>query len=492
MSTVNEAARRKTTHQTIGVLQVSGDGNELAQNGDALSAAEQKRALKKMDLRLVVLVGIMYCFSVIGRSALASASVAGMAEDLQLVGNRFSVTIVVFFATYILFQPVSTIMARTFGPRLYFSAITLSSGLVVVGMGHAKSWIDMIIMRLLLGALDSGFFPSCHYLLSTWYTRSEVGSRFSWFYILVSISYAFGGLLASGLTRMDGLGNLRGWSWIFMIDGITTCLLGLAGLFLLVEFPDTTKPSRYFLSSRELAWVKSRVDADRGDVAISKLTLTKLMRGGLDPKVWAFALIFFNNAVVNFALANFLPIILRKNMGFSVAKSQALVAPPYVFAAIVMHTVGWLGDRYRVRGPFLVAMMLLSITGTSLMGFHQRTGFRYAGVFLTAAGTTSAVPVTMAYQANNIRGQWKRAFSSALVVGVSGFGGIFGTLVFRSQDAPAYLLGLTTCLACAVLNISIVIGLTVYFHLANSRADRGGVELEISEEVRTQGFRHTL
>lgn len=101
---------------------------------------------------------------------------------------------------------------------------------------------------------------------------------------------------------MDGLGNLRGWSWIFMIDGITTCLLGLAGLFLLVEFPDTTKPSRYFLSSRELAWVKSRVDADRGDVAISKLTLTKLMRGGLDPKVWAFALIFFNNAVVNFGL----------------------------------------------------------------------------------------------------------------------------------------------------------------------------------------------
>ncbi|KAF3356385.1 hypothetical protein VdG1_03896 [Verticillium dahliae VDG1] len=372
MSTSNEAARRKTTHQTIGVLQVPGDSNELAQNGDALSAAEQKRALKKMDLRLVVLVGIMYCFSVVGRSALASASVAGMAEDLQLVGNRFSVTIVVFFATYILFQPVSTIMARTFGPRLYFSAITLSSGLVVVGMGHAKSWIDMVIMRLLL---------------------AEVGSRFSWFYILVSISYAFGGLLASGLTRMDGLGNLRG--------------------------------------CRELAWVKSRVNADRGDVAISKLTLRKLMRGGLDPKVWAFALIFFNNAVVNFALANFLPIILRKNMGFSVAKSQALVAPPYVFAAIVMHTVGWLGDRYRVRGPFLVAMMLLSITGTSLMGFHQRTGFRYAGVFLTAAGTTSAVPVTMAYQANNIRGQWKRAFSSALVVGVSGFGGIFGTLVFR-------------------------------------------------------------
>ncbi|EEY23075.1 high-affinity nicotinic acid transporter [Verticillium alfalfae VaMs.102] len=471
MSTLNGAARRKTTHHTIGVLQVPGDGNELAQNSDALSAAEQKRALKKMDLRLVVFVGIMYCFSVIGRSALASASVAGMADDLQLVGNRFSVTIVVFFATYILFQPVSTIVARTIGPRLYFSAITLSSGLVVIGMGHAKSWIDMIVMRLLL---------------------AEVGSRFSWFYILVSVSYAFGGLLASGLTRMDGLGNLRGWSWIFMIDGIITCLIGLAGLFLLAEFPDTTKPSRHFLSSRELAWVRSRVNADRGDVAISKLTLRKLMRGGLDPKVWAFALIFFNNAVVNFALANFLPIILRKNMGFSVAKSQALVAPPYVFAAIVMHTVGWLGDRYRVRGPFLVAMMLLSITGTSLMGFHQRTGFRYSGVFLTAAGTTSAVPVTMAYQANNIRGQWKRAFSSALVVGVSGFGGIFGTLVFRSQDAPAYLLGLTTCLACAVLNILIVLSLTIYFYFANLRADRGEVELEISEEVRTQGFRHTL
>ncbi|KAM0275091.1 hypothetical protein ACHAQH_007570 [Verticillium albo-atrum] len=431
MSTAIGAARRKKTDHSVGVLQVSDDHDAAAQGNSAFTFAEEKRILRKMDLRLVVLVGIMYCFSVIGRSALASASVAGMVDDLHLVGNIYSVTVLVFFGTYILFQPVSTIVARTIGPRFYFTGITLSSGLVVIGMGHAKTWWDMVIMRLLLGALDSGFFPSCHYLLSTWYTRDEVGSRFSWFYILVSLSYAFGGLLASGLTKMDGLGNVRGWSWIFIMEGIITCLIGFVGFFLLVGFPDTTEPSRHFLSSHELAWATLRVNADRGDVAISRLNWRKFMRGGIDLKVWAFALIFFNNAVVNFALANFLPIILRLNMGFSVAKSQALVAPPYVFAAVVMHVVGFLGDKYRMRGPFLVAMMLLSITGTSLMGFHETSGFRYFGVFLTAAGTTSAVPVTMAYQANNIRGQWKRAFSSALVVGVSGFGGIIGTLVFR-------------------------------------------------------------
>ncbi|KAM0322578.1 hypothetical protein ACHAQA_009425 [Verticillium albo-atrum] len=211
---------------------------------------------------------------------------------------------------------------------------------------------------------------------------------------------------------MEGLGNMSGWSWIFIMEGSITCLIGFFGYLFLVGFPDKTQPSRHFLSQEELAWVTSRVNTDRGDVAISSLNLRKFLRGGVDPKVWAFAVIFFNNAMVNFALANFLPIILRRNMGFSIVKSQILVAPPYIFAAMVMHTVGWLGDKYRVRGPFLAGMMLLSITGTSLMGFHRQSGFRYFGVFLTAAGTTSAVPVTMAYQANNIRGQWKRAFSS--------------------------------------------------------------------------------
>lgn len=128
-----------------------------------------------------------------------------------------------------------------------------------------------------------------------------------------------------------------------------------------------------------------------------------------------------------------MPIILNTNLGFSVGASQCLVAPPYAFAGFVMFGTGWLGDRYRVRGPIILANMVLCLVGIPIMGWHPNPSVRYFGVFLVTAGANSNVPAALAYQANNIRGQWKRAFCSATFVGFGGIGGIAGSLVFRYE-----------------------------------------------------------
>ncbi|KAK7451530.1 major facilitator superfamily transporter [Colletotrichum acutatum] len=446
------------------------------QETHGFSFAEQKRIMRRVDIRLVATVGLLYCFSVIDRSNLPSAAVAGMREDLDLNGNRY---------------PVSVILGRTLGPRAYFTAITIICGGIVIGMGFLTHWGQLVALRVILGALDSGFFPSCVYLLSTWYTRYEVGKRYSVFYMIVCFASAFAGILAFGLTQLDGTANLRGWSWIFIIEGVITCAIGIVGYLLLVGFPDAQKSAWNFLSQEETAWVISRVQADRGDAELPPFSIKKFLRGGADIKVWALSIIYFNNALVIFSLSFFLPIILKDNMGFDTGKAQILTAPPYVFAAIITYTTGWLGDRYMLRGPIIVGDMVLSIVGTCLMGFHSDVAVRYLGVFLITAGSVSAVPATMAYQANNIRGQWKRAFCSAMVVGVSGIGGIAGSLVFRSQDKPHYLPGLSTCLVCAVLNVMVVIALSFYFRHWNAKAERGEVELEASDETQASDFRYT-
>jgi MFS transporter, ACS family, DAL5 transporter family protein len=84
----------------------------------------------------------------------------------------------------------------------------------------------------------------------------------------------------------------------------------------------------------------------------------------------------------------------------------------------------------------------------------------------------------MAYQANNIRGQWKRAFASATLVGFGGIGGIAGSTVFRSQDVPHYLPGIWACLVANAIIVIIVIVNTIVFRKQNERADRGEVVLE--------------
>ena len=208
--------------------------------------------------------------------------------------------------------------------------------------------------------------------------------------------------------------------------------------------------------------------------------------------------IFFNTTTVTYALAYFLPIILTENMGFDVGAAQCLVAPPYALAAIVMFTTGWAGDKYHIRGPIIIFNMVLCLIGLPIMGFHKDASVRYFGVFLTTAGANSNIPATMSYQANNIRGQWKRAFCSAILVGMGGVGGIAGGLVFRyvcisrtilaliltfhrTQDKPGYEPGLYACIACCLLTIILVCLITLRSWSLNKRADRGEIELEYND-----------
>lgn len=124
-----------------------------------------------------------------------------------------------------------------------------------------------------------------------------------------------------------------------------------------------------------------------------------------------------------------------------------------------MFATAWVGDRYRVRGIIIVANSLIGLIGLPIMAFHPDPPVRYFGVFLAVAGTNANVPAIMTYQvratsqpssgftltfdqANNIRGQWKRAFCSATLTGMGGIGGIAGSLVFRTQDRPEYLPGM--------------------------------------------------
>lgn len=111
-------------------------------------------------------------------------------------------------------------------------------------------------------------------------------------------------------------------------------------------------------------------------------------------------------------------------------------------------------------------------------GFADQTSVRLFSTFLICASAQGGIPTCMAYQSNNIRGQWKRAFTSASMIGAGGIGGIAGSLVFRTQDSPHYRPGVYACLACnAVMAVSVAI-LSWYFRRENRRADRGEKILE--------------
>jgi len=448
---------------------------------------EERSILHRIDRRLVLTVGFMYCISLMDRTNLSAANIAGMAVELKLIGYRYSIITLVFFITYVVFQFPATIIIKKLGPRFFLTLVTLLWGSVMIGMGFVRNWRTLAGLRVILGIFEAGFFPGSVYLLSTWYVRYEVQKRYSVFYMIGSLASACAGILAYGIMQMDGIRGYRGWRWIFIIEGILTCIIAFIGFFTLVDFPDNAQRHKRFLNPREIKWALARINVDRADAVAEPFSLKKFLRPALEAKTWAFGLIFGMSTTVTYSLAYFLPVILNQGLGYSVGASQCLVAPPYAAAGIWMYISAWVGDKYRIRGPLVAFNAILAIVGVCVLGFVHNLGARYFGVFLCCIGSNANVPTALTYQANNIRGHWKRAFCSATLVGWGGIGGIIGSLVFRSQDAPAYHPGLYACLASQIIILIAVGALSIKFYLSNRRADRGELIIEGIE-----GFRYTL
>lgn len=121
---------------------------------------EQKRIIRQIDLRVVLLLGAMYAVSLIDRSQIGLAMISGMGTDLQLtVGARYNIINAVFFGPYVLFQLPSTVLLRKIGPKRFLSGATLAWGLATLACGFVREWRDLVALRVVLGACEAGFYP---------------------------------------------------------------------------------------------------------------------------------------------------------------------------------------------------------------------------------------------------------------------------------------------------------------------------------------------
>jgi MFS family permease len=177
--------------------------------------------------------------------------------------------------------------------------------------------------------------------------------------------------------------GLSGWRWIFILQGVLTILIGVIGWYYIVDFPElAAKPSKMqkkFLEQDEVDFIVARIEQDRHDVVAEPFNLKKYCAGAMDLKVWGFALIFMFTTTMTYAIAYFLPIILRDGMGFNPAASNCLIAPPYIFAGFVMMGFAFAGDRYHIRSPWVIANGVLALIGLPMMGFSSNVGVRYFG-----------------------------------------------------------------------------------------------------------------
>jgi hypothetical protein len=154
------------------------------------------------------------------------------------------------------------------------------------------------------------------------------------------------------------------------------CLLGR---FIVIDFP--TKAGN-FLKPAEQQFIIHRINEDRGDAVEDEVTLAKILFHLKDWKLYFWSFNLMASTLPGYAYSYFLPIILRDGMGFSTTQSQLLSCPPYVLAAIMGLVSGWLGDRYKIRGPIIAVHQLITAIGMLITVYGKANAARYFGCFL--------------------------------------------------------------------------------------------------------------
>ena len=194
--------------------------SEEEYHDESQNLSKEHKIRLKVDLRLCTIGGLLCSLNLLDSGIISSASVTSMQKDLGLdVGNHYSVSILIFTVASVCFQLPATLAVRILGPRIFFGIITFGFGLITLCTAFIHSWKQMIVMRVLLGIFMSGIYPGLALLISSWYRREELQLRFAYLQCGEVVVLATGGIVNFGLNNLDGRGGLKGWQWMFVVQG---------------------------------------------------------------------------------------------------------------------------------------------------------------------------------------------------------------------------------------------------------------------------------
>ena len=375
-------------------------------------------------------------------------------------------------------------------PARYLAGLTLAWGIVATFSCFVKSLAGLVICRLLLGVCEAGFFPGVVLYLSMFYGRKNLALRIAYFFSTASISGVAGGLVAYGISFMDGYGGWRAWRWIIVINGLPTLVTGIIIPFVLPNIPETAK----FLTEEDKRNVRLIQEAQLGKARnLRELDPKDVKDAVFDWTTWAYCLALFPCLAMLYSFVVFLPTIVKQFGTWNAAEVQALTVPIYVVGAIVYLICARLSDLWQRRGYFVMFGICSAIIGYGMLISNKSSAVSYAGCCFVSVGIFVSCGISFAWVPSNNPRYGKRAFSTGMHLTCGNASGVMSPFLFSNKDAPYYRPGYGASMGMLVVSLCLNILLTWHFNRVNKQRDEGKfdhlLEGKTDEELDAMGER---
>ncbi|EJN39632.1 MULTISPECIES: MFS transporter [Pseudomonas] len=379
----------------------------------------EKRITRKIFLRLLPLLVMLYIISYLDRVNVGFAALT-MNADIGLSAAIYGLGAGLFFVGYCLFEVPSNLLMTKVGARRWIARILFTWGLIATCMAFVEGPKSFLAMRFLLGVAEAGFFPAVILYLTYWFPARYRARIISTFMLSIPIALAIGAPISTALLSMDGILGLKGWQWLFIIEGIPGVLL--VGV-VLKYLPDSPKQAAW-LSDEERAWLSDELEKDikaQPPKLDEKASIWRVFR---EPAVLALCAIYFCATATNLGLSMFMPQII-KQQGFAGMEIGFIAALPYIVGCLGMVGIGYLSDRFNKRKIFLALSLLLIVCGLGTAGLMANSTLAIVAMCVATIGIMGCKgpfwPLPSLYLSGT-----SAAAGIALINSVGNLGGFFG------------------------------------------------------------------
>ncbi|KAJ7805754.1 MFS general substrate transporter [Mycena olivaceomarginata] len=423
--------------------------------------AEERAVKRKIDVVVLPLIVCSYIFNQFDRTNIGNAHTLaafnthfGMCAHLEYPtdNNKWTLVLSIFYVGYCLLEMPANILQRYIGANRFFFLSLTFWGIASLSVVYAKGYAGLLVLRVLMGIGEAGYYAGMIYYLSFWYRKAELALRIS-FCMTGTLPGAIGGLLAFGLVRAK-TSLLTGWQFLFLIEAIPTIVMAFA-----------------------------RLNRDHKPQSHGGMTGWKGFKVIIaDVNAWLFMVVYASFNVGVATISYFLPTLI-KNLGFTAINAQGLTVAPYVVGWLMVVFQAFHSDRTRDRGYHIMLSCAISFIGYVILAtsVQKSVGAAYFAMFLVIGGNYSLFPLVMSWAANAFSPTSKRGVGTAFIVSISNCVSIASPQIYFDPEDD-YRKGHAISAGCLALSFLAAFTLRTRLAWLNKRNTKRLAELDEKEK----------
>jgi len=380
-----------------------------------------RRARHRIARRLLPFLFLLYVIAFLDRMNVSAAALQ-MPNDLGFSEGVIGLWAGIFFLGYFLLEIPGALIVERWSARRWIARIMISWGLMTLLMAFIHTSRQFYVVRFLVGAAEAGFLPGVIVYLTHWFRYQDRAKAVAFFYAANPLSYVIGSPLAGLLLGLSWLG-LRGWRWLFIIEGIPAVVVGMITIWYLTDWPGQA----HWLPADEKSWITSELQREKE--AKNRRRSYRVWEALRHRDVMLLTVCYFCAMTGSYGIAFWLPTILKRLSGKSDFKVTLLAALPYVAAFVTQQVNGWHSDRTQERRWHAAIPVFVCGLALGLAVVYRSNLTMSVGLFVLAGGSFYGFQPVFWAVPTLFLSESAAAASIGLINAVGNLGGFVGPMV---------------------------------------------------------------